>query len=180
VKNAYPLPRIDDLVDNLSGMRLFTKMDIRWGYNNVRINEGDEWKAAFISKRGIYKPTVMFFGLMNSPATFQNMMDTIFQAQIAEGWLKVYMDDLLICNNGDKADMMKKILIVLQLLKEHDLFLKPEKCSFYITKVDFLGFIIEAGKILMDPAKLKGIIEWPAPTTVTQLRSFIGFCNFYH
>jgi hypothetical protein len=108
------------------------------------------------------------------------MMDTIFQAQITEGWLKVYMDDLLICNNSDKADMMKKILIVLKLLKEHDLFLKPEKCSFYVTKVDFLGFIIEAGKILMDPAKPKGILEWPAPTTVTQLRSFIGFCNFYH
>jgi hypothetical protein len=81
------------------------------------------------------------------------MMDTIFQAQIAEGWLKVYMDDLLICNNGDKTDMTEKILIVLKLLKEHDLFLKPEKCSFYMTKVDFLGFIIEAGKILMDPCK---------------------------
>jgi hypothetical protein len=86
-------------------MHLFTKMDIRWGYNNVHINEGDEWKAAFISKHGIYEPTVMFFGLTNSLATFQNMMDTIFQVQIAEGWLKVYMDDLLICNNSDKADI---------------------------------------------------------------------------
>jgi hypothetical protein len=169
VKNVYPLPRIDDLVDNLSGMRLFTKMDICWGYNNVRINKGDEWKAAFISKRGIYEPTVMFFGLTNSLATFQNIMDTIFQAQIAEGWLKVYMDGLLIANDSDKADMMEKILIVLKLLKEHNLFLKPEKCSFYVTKVDFLGFIIKAGKILMDPAKLKGILEWLAPTTVTQL-----------
>ena len=84
VKNSYPLPRIDELVDSLHGKSLFTKMDVRWGYNNVRIREGDEWKAAFVSKRGIYEPTVMFFGLTNSPATFQNMMDTIFAIEIAQ------------------------------------------------------------------------------------------------
>ena len=180
VKNAYPLPRIDDLIDSLSGKKLFIKMDIRWGYNNVRIREGDEWKAAFISKKGIFEPTVMFFGLTNSPATFQSMMDTIFKDQILAGWLKVYMDDLLIANEGDRMDIIKKALIVLKILKENDLFVKPEKCSFFVTSVDFLGFYIEDGRIKMDPTKLKGILDWPAPTTVTQVRSFIGFCNFYH
>jgi hypothetical protein len=123
---------------------------------------------------------VLFFGLTNSLATFQNMMDTIFATQIMEGWLKVYMDDLLIANDGNKKDIMEKILIVLKFLKENNLFLKLEKCLFYITKVDFLGFLIEEGKILIDPAKVKGILDWPAPMTVMQLCSFIGFCNFYH
>jgi hypothetical protein len=180
IKNAYPLPRIDDLIDSLSGMKLFIKMDIRWGYNNVRIREGDEWKAAFISKRGIFEPTVMFFGLTNSPATFQSMMDTIFAKQIAEGWLKIFMDDLLIANTGDRLDIIRKALIVLKILLDNDLYVKPEKCSFFVTEVEFLGFIIKDGKIFMDPSKLKGILDWPSPTNVTQMRSFISFCNFYH
>jgi hypothetical protein len=131
--------------------------------------------VAFISKCGIYKPTVMFFGLTNLPATFQNMMDTIFTTQIAEGWLKVYMDNLLIANNSDKKDMMEKILIILKLLKENNLFLKPEKCSFYVTKVEFLGFLLKEGKILMYPAKVKGILDWLAPTTVSNCIALLAF-----
>jgi hypothetical protein len=180
VKNAYPLPRIEDLIDKLRGKTLFTKMDIRWGYNNVRIREGDEWKAAFVCKYGLYEPTVMFFGLCNSPATFQAMMDDIFQIEIAQGWLVVYMDDLLIANSGDREDMIKKCLHVLKKLAEHDLFVKAEKCEFMVTKVGFLGFVIEGGKVSMDPSKISGIAEWPPPKTVSQLRSFLGFCNFYH
>ena len=121
----------------------------------------------------------MFFGLTNSPATFQSMMDSIFKIQIAQGWLKVYLDDLLLANSGDRKDMTKKILIVLEILEEHDLFVKPEKCSFYVEEVNFLGFIIRDGKIKMDPTKLEGILDWPAPKTVRQVRSFVGFCNFY-
>jgi hypothetical protein len=155
VRNPYPLPRIDELVDSLHGKTLFTKMDVRWGYNNIRIREGDEWKAAFICKRGIFEPTVMFFGLTNSPATFQSMMDTIFKVQIAQGWLKIYMDDILIANEGDRDDMTQKILIVLQILEENDLFIKPEKCLFYVTSVDFLGFIIEDGKSAWIPGSSK-------------------------
>ena len=179
MKNAYPLPRIDELVDSLAGKKLFIKMDIRWGYNNIRIREGDEWKAAFICKRGVFEPTVMFFGLTNSPATFQSMMDSIFKIQIAQGWLKVFIDDLLIANEGDMLDIIEKALVVLEILAENDLFVKPEKCSFFVERVEFLGFIIENGTIRMDPAKLEGIIGWPAPTTLKQVRSFIGFCNFY-
>ena len=108
IKNPYPLPRIDELINSLSGMKLFIKMDIRWEYNNVRIREGDEWNAAFICKRGIFEPTVIFFGLTNSPVTFQRMMDTIFAIPIAQGWLKIYMDDLLIANKGDRKDIIER------------------------------------------------------------------------
>ena len=87
VKDVYPLPCIDDLIDGLQGKKLFIKMDIRWGYNNVRIREGDQWKAAFICKEGLFEPTIMFFGLCNSPAIFQQMMDNIFCVKIAQGWL---------------------------------------------------------------------------------------------
>lgn len=183
IKNAYPLPRIEDLINKLRGKTLFCKMDIRWGYNNVRIREGDEHKAAFVCKEGLFEPTVMFFGLCNSPATFQSMMDDIFHIEVAQGWLVIYIDDLLIANSGDRADMVKKCLHVLAKLKEYDLFVKPEKCEFMVTKVDFLGFVIENGKVSMDsmdPSKVSGIAQWPPPTAVSQLRSFLGFCNFYH
>jgi Reverse transcriptase (RNA-dependent DNA polymerase) len=94
--NAYPLPLIPELIDRLNGCSLYTKFDIRWGYNNVRIKEGDEWKAAFITNEGLFEPTVMFFGLTNSPATFQTMMNSIFSEEIAKQWLTVYMDDMAI------------------------------------------------------------------------------------
>jgi hypothetical protein len=94
--NAYPLPLIPELINRLSGCSLYMKFDIRWGYNNVRIREGDEWKVAFITNEGLFEPTVMFFGLTNSPATFQTMMNTIFADDIAEKWLTIYMDDMAI------------------------------------------------------------------------------------
>jgi hypothetical protein len=97
-KNAYPLPLISEMMDKIkaSGAKYFTKLDVRWGYNNVRIHKGDEWKAAFKTNNGLYEPTVMFFGLCNSPATFQAMMDSIFEDEVHEGWIIIYMDDILI------------------------------------------------------------------------------------
>ena len=96
IKNKYPLPLIPQLIDRLRGCSLFTKFDVRWGYNNVRIKDGDQWKATFITNQGLFKPTVMFFGLTNSPATFQTMMNTIFVDEMAQGWLTIYMDDMAI------------------------------------------------------------------------------------
>jgi hypothetical protein len=96
VRNAYPLPLIPELINRLNSCSLYTKFDIRWGYNNIRIKEGDEWKAAFITNEGLFEPTVMFFGLTNSLATFQTMMNLIFSEEIAEQWLMVYMDDMAI------------------------------------------------------------------------------------
>ena len=96
VRNAYPLPNINEIMDKLKGAKYFTKFDVRWGYNNIRIRDGDQWKAAFTTNRGLFEPTVMFFGLCNSPATFQAMMDSIFKDMIYENYVIVYMDDVLI------------------------------------------------------------------------------------
>jgi hypothetical protein len=100
VRNTYPLLLIKELIHQLVGKQWFTKFDIRWGYNNVCIKEGDEWKAAFKTNRGLFKPTVMFFGLTNSPATFQTMMDAIFREEVASGDVIIYMDDILIATTG--------------------------------------------------------------------------------
>jgi len=155
-------------MDHLHGKKYFTKMDIRWKYNNIHIKEGDEWKAAFKTKFGLFEPTVMFFGLTNSPATFQRLMDSIFAEEIAEEWLMVYMDDILIASES-REDLAEKTQLVLQKLQDNDLYLKPEKCEFNITRTDYLGFIIEQGQISMDPIKVKGIADWPAPRTLKQL-----------
>ena len=96
IKNRYPLPLISELIDQLTRAKYFSKMDVRWGYNNIRIKDGDEYKAAFQTNRGLFEPLVMFFGLTNSPATFQTMMNDIFREEIAQGWVIIYMDDILV------------------------------------------------------------------------------------
>ena len=135
VKNQYPLPLIPELIDKLKGAKIFSKFDVRWGYNNVRIKEGDEWKAAFKTNRGLFEPTVMFFGLTNSPATFQGMMNELFSDLIDTGHVIIYMDDILIF-----TEMIEEhnILLrrVLQRLQKHDLFLKPEKCTFRVPLIE--------------------------------------------
>jgi hypothetical protein len=165
IKNAYLLPLIAELMDQLKGTTIFTKMDLRSGYNNVRIKEGGQWKAAFKTNQGLFEPTVMFFGLCNSPATFQAMMNNIFQDMLDEGWLIIYMDDIFIAS-ADIEEHRKRTIQVVKRLLENDLFLKLEKCYFEVPEVEFLGMIIWNGKIAMDPAKLKGIADWSAPTTV--------------
>jgi hypothetical protein len=178
VKNAYPLPLISDLVDRLRGSRIFTKMDIHWGYNNVLIRPEDRWKAAFITPFGLFEPTVMFFGLCNSPATFQALMDHLFGDFIAEGWLIIYMDDLLIHSAGDD-EHRERTEKVLQRLQDNHLYLKLEKCAFAVPEVEYLSMVIKEGHVAMDPTKLTAIDEWQPPTSVKGVRSFIGFCNFY-
>ena len=165
-------------MDKLKGAKYFTKMDIRWGYNNIQIRKRDEWKAAFKTSKGLFKPTVMFFGMCNSPATFQLMMDKIFVTMIEGKLVIIYMDDILIfAKTKEEHRWITKL--VLEKLGENDLFLKAKKCKFEKTKTEYLGMIIEEGQISMDPIKLAGIREWPTPTTVKQVRSFLGFGNFY-
>jgi len=178
IKNAYPLPLIQDLLDGLQGMKYFTKLDIRWGYNNIRIHEGDEWKAAFRMPQGLYEPTVMFFGLCNSSATFQSIMDRIFEDEALLGWLKKYMDDILIAART-KEELIWRTKLVLSKLCENDLYLKPSKCEFCKEELEYLGFVIGKGQIRMDPKKVAGINDWPEPKTLRQLRSFLGFGNYY-
>jgi Reverse transcriptase (RNA-dependent DNA polymerase) len=151
---------------------------VRWGYNNVQIRKGDEWKAAFKTNKGLFEPTVMFFGMCNSPATFQAMIDNIFMTMINNQLVIVYMDDILIF--ADMKEELERITkLVVEKLREHNLFLKAKKCEFGQTRIEYLGMIIEEGKISMDAVKFGGIRDWPVPTTLKQTRSFLGFGNFY-
>ena len=180
IKNCYPLPLISKLIAHVRNAKRFTKVDIRWGYNNVGIKEGDEYKAAFITNQGLFKPTVMFFGLMNSPATFQTMMNVIFAEEIAEGWLIVYIDDILVATKDNQKFHDQCIHRMLENLKKHNLYLKPKKCVFDQMRIEFLGVILEGGTIQMDPAKVKGVADWPPLQNVTDIHSFLGFMGFYH
>ncbi|GLB36986.1 putative retrotransposable element tf2 155 kda protein type 1-like [Lyophyllum shimeji] len=178
VKNRYPLPLISELINNLRGARYFTKLDVRWGYNNVRIKEGDEWKAAFRTNRGLFEPLVMFFGLTNSPATFQTMMNDIFRDLIVQGVVCVYLNDILIYTKT-LEEHRRITRIVLDRLREHRLFLNPEKCEFERTEIEYLGLIISHGTASMDPVKVAGVAEWPVPKNKKEAQSFLGFTNFY-
>ena len=179
VKNQYPLPLIPELIDWLRHATLFTKLDIHWGYNNVRIKDGDQWKGAFKMNLGLYEPCVMFFGLTNSPSTFQTMMDTIFRALIKTREVVVYMDDILITTPDNIPHHRQLVHQVLDKLAEHDLFLKPEKCTFEVPEIKYLGLIIGGGRVRMDPVKVQGVAEWECPKTLKELRGFMGFINFY-
>ncbi len=178
IKNRYPLPLISELINKLRGAKYFTKLDVRFGYNNVRIKEGDEEKAAFHTNRGLFEPTVMFFGLTNSPATFQWMMNDIFRDLIGEGKVTIYLDDILIFSKT--LDKHRRIVKrVLQCLHENKLFLKAEKCEFEVLETEYLGVIISENSVRMDPVKITGIAEWPTPTKKRELQLFLGFTNFY-
>jgi hypothetical protein len=171
IKNAYPLPLIPDLIDKLRGAQYFTKFDVCWGYNNIRIHEGDKWKAAFKTPFGLFEPLVMFFGLCNSPATFQSFMNMAFKPLIDTDHVVVYMDDILIF-----TDTLEELQLlthrVLRTIEKYNLFLKLEKCFFVQTTIEYLSLIISAGRISMDPAKVTGITQWPVPCTLKQLQAF--------
>jgi hypothetical protein len=177
-KNRYPLPLIDGLIHRLKDACYFTKLDIRWGYNNVRIREGDEWKATFCTNRGLFEPLVMYFSLTNSLATFQTMMNEIFQDLITEGVVSVYLNDILIFTNS--LEKQRRITcLVLDYMREHKLYLCPEKCEFEKTKIEYLGVIISHNKVEMDPVKITGVADWPMPSNKKEVQSFVSFVNFY-
>ena len=178
VKNNYLLPLISQLVDKLKGCKLFTKMDLRWGYNNIWIKEGDEWKAAFVMHKGAFEPLIMYFGLCNSPMTFQKMMNKIFHDM--SDVCVVYIDDLMIFMKSDNQEEHDRVVLeVLRWLEANDLFVKPEKCHFQVKEVDFLGMIMSCDGIKMDPSKISAILKWPDLTNVKQVRAFLGLGNFY-
>jgi hypothetical protein len=179
VPDRYPLPLIQELVDKVRDARLFTKMDVRAGYNNIRFREGDEPKAAFKTNDGLFEPTVMLFGLRNAPAVFQRMMNTQFADIIATGKVIVYMDDILVATVDDVMVHRGIVHRVLERLQELDLYLKPSKCQFEVQRIEFLGVILENGTVTMDPIKVAGVTEWKEPKNVKDVRKYLGFCNFY-
>jgi hypothetical protein len=174
-----PLPLIPELIARVRGASLFTKFDIRWGYNNVWIHDGDQWKAAFITNHGLFEPQVMFFAMTNSPATFQTMMNALFRKELRQDWLSIYMDDILIHTRSDLPYHRTRVHQILDKLHKHDLFLKPEKCIFEQKEVEFLGVILGHNTIRMDPAKVQGVVDWKPPQTVRDIRAFLGFTGYY-
>jgi len=178
VKNSYPLPLISDLVDNMGTKRVFTKMDLRWGYNNIRIKEGDEWKAVFMTHIGSFKPVVMFFGLTNSPATFQTTMNNIFRDLINKGDVATFIDDVLVGTETEEGhdELVEEIL---RRLEEHDLYVKLEKCEWKVKEVGFLGVVIGPDGIKMEKKKVRGMLEWPTPKCIKDVQKFLGLANYY-
>jgi len=158
IKNKYPLPLIQELIDKVKGAQFFTKLDIQWGYNNVRIRGGNEWKAAFRTNRGLFEPLVMYFSLCNSPATFQLMMDSLFRDLVNEGKIVIYMDDILIFS---KTLTEHKVIVrrVLRILNNNKLSVQTKKCWFHQTKIDYLGIIISKDSIKVDPEKIKEVTD---------------------
>ena len=144
------------------------------------MHDGDQWKAAFKTNRGLFKPMVMFFGLTNAPATFQSMMNHLFRELIDEGYVMIYMDDILIHTPNDPALHRRVVNDVLRILAVNDLYLKPQKCQFEQTEVEYLGVIISEDSIAMDPIKVQGMKNWKRPTTLKEVRAFLSFLNFYH
>ena len=128
IKNNYLLPLISDVLENIGMKKLFTKMDLRWGYNNVRIKEGDKWKTVFMMPEGSFEPTVMFFGLINSPVTFQAIMNELLRDLINTGKVAVFIDDVIVETEMEE-EHDELVAEVIQRLEENDLYVKPEKCS---------------------------------------------------
>ena len=184
VHNRYPLPLIPELIAEVQDTFIFTKFDVEGGFNKVRIKDGDQYKAAFKTKYSLYEPMVMYFGLCNSPATFQNMMNHIFRP-LKDKWAKkgfkiiVYMDDILIATSTSLQDHRNTMHEVLDLLQEHNLFLKKKKCRWEVNSINYLGLILEKGVTHMDLTKVEGIKNWPRPVKVKDVCSFLGFCHFY-
>jgi len=160
VKNNYPLPLITELIDNIGSKRVFMKMDLRWGFNNMRIKEGDEWKGAFTTHIGSFEPTVMFFGITNSPATFQAMMNEILRDLINEGKVAAFVNDVLVGTETEEGhdEIVEEIL---RRLEENDLYIKPEKYVWKARKIGFLGVVIGPDGIEMEVEKVDGVLSWP-------------------
>ncbi|CEL53147.1 hypothetical protein RSOLAG1IB_11279 [Rhizoctonia solani AG-1 IB] len=175
-KNVYPLPRPNDLMSKLRRARLFTKLDLRWGYNNVRVKEGDEWKTVFQTKYGLFKTLVMPFGLSGAPGTFQAMMNKVFQ-DLLDVSVIIYLDDILIFSSNPD-EHKSHVKEVLKQLMEMQLFCKGSKCEFHQTTVEYLGIIVSDKGFSLDKLKIQAVKEWPTPTTARQVQSFLGFVNF--
>ncbi|RVW98232.1 Retrovirus-related Pol polyprotein from transposon 17.6 [Vitis vinifera] len=177
VKNKYPIPLIADLFDQLGRARYFTKLDLRSGYYQVRIAEGDEPKTTCVTRYDSYEFLVMPFGLTNAPATFCTLMNKIFHPYL-DKFVVVYLDDIVIYSNTLK-EHVEHLRKVFKILRQNELYVKKEKCSFAKEEVSFLRHRIRDGKLMMDDSKVKAIQEWDPPTKVPQLRSFLGLVNYY-
>jgi Reverse transcriptase (RNA-dependent DNA polymerase) len=181
IRDVYPIPQITHILEQLQGKTLFTALDIHWGYNNIQIRPEDRHKAAFQTPYGLYQPNVMYFGLTNSPPTFQKTMDRLFRPLKDKypGMLFIYMDDILIATTNDLPLHWQIIHDVLDLLERESFFLKPSKCKFERTSIDYLGIVVSNGTISIDLTKCNGLATWPEHlATVKQVHSTLGVFGY--
>ncbi|GJX69062.1 putative reverse transcriptase domain-containing protein [Tanacetum coccineum] len=177
VKNRYPLPRIDDLFDQLQGSSIYSKIDLRSGYHQLRVREQDIPKTAFRTRYGHYEFQVMPFGLTNAPAVFMDLMNRVCKPYL-DKFVIVFIDDILIYSKNEK-EHEEHLKAILGLLKEEKLYAKFSKCEFWIPKVQFLGHVIDSRGIHVDPAKIESIKDWASPKTPTEIRQFLGLAGYY-
>ncbi|GJT62018.1 hypothetical protein Tco_1005551, partial [Tanacetum coccineum] len=177
VKNRYPLPRIDDLFDQLQGSSVYLKIDLRSGYHQLRVRKEDIPKTAFRTRYGHYEFQVMPFGLTNAPAVFMDLMNRVCKPYL-DKFVIVFIDDILIYskNKGEHEEHLK---LNLELLKKEELYAKFSKCEFWIPKVQFLGHVIDSKGIHVDPAKIESIKDWASPKSATEIRQFLGLAGYY-
>ena len=178
IKDKTPLPLIGEVIDKLKEAKYFNKLDLIWGYNNIRIKEGDKWKAAFLTNKGLFEPQVIYFGLYNFPGTFQWIINSIFQELLYKGVLANYMDDFVIPVK-DIKELKERTIRFLKITERHNLCFKQSKCNFNIEEIPILGVIVGKGQVQMETNKVKAVKEWKTPTKIKEVESFLGFANFY-
>jgi hypothetical protein len=177
IKNKYPLPRIDDMFDQLRGACVFSKIDFHSGYHQLKIHASDILKAAFTMRYGLYEYTVMSFGLTNAPAYFMYMMNKVFMEYL-DKFVVVFIDDILVFSKTEE-EHAEHLSLVLQKLREHKLYAKRSKCEFWLKEVFFLGHVVSNGGISVDPGKVNDVLNWKPPTDVGEIRSFLGLAGYY-
>jgi hypothetical protein len=177
VKNKFPMPIIDELLDGLSGAKYFAKLDMKSGFLQIRMLPADEYKTDFKTHHGHFQFNVMPFGLTNAPTTFKCLMNSIFAPYLRK-FVLVFMDDILIYNPTLESHV-EYLSLVFQVLQQHQLVAKFSKCSFTQSKLEYLGHIISSEGVSTDPTKTHAMLHWPVPTNVTELRGFLGLTRYY-
>ncbi|MFG1569926.1 reverse transcriptase family protein [Staphylococcus aureus] len=177
VRNKYPLPRIDDLFDQLQGATVFSKIDLHSGYHQLKIKPDDVPKSAFRTRYGHYEFLVMPFGLTNAPAAFMDLMNRVFRPFL-DKFVVVFIDDILVYSKN-RAQHAEHLRTVLQTLRENQLYAKLSKCEFWLSSMSFLGHIISAEGISVDPKKVEAVVDWKRPASVSEIRSFLGLAGYY-
>jgi hypothetical protein len=177
VKNKYPLPRIDDLFDQLCGACVFSNIDLRSGYHQLKVRECDILNTTFVLRYGLYKYMMMSFGLTNAPAYFMYLMNKVFMEYL-DKFVMVFIDDILLYSRNEE-EHGNHLHLVLQKLRDHRLYAKWSKCEFWLKQVAFLGHIISKGGIVVDPRKIEDVLSWNAPLSVSDIQSFLRLAGYY-